>query len=477
MHIHQFVFLLLLATAAASAAEQPVIAPADPSPSAADAIDPPGSDDPAHTAIAPGTPPDTTESSPDNAVDFMVAAGLQIESGEYIEAERALTKGIESLERTLPRYDMQLVKPLALLGDAQFGKGDFDAARETYSQAVHITRVNDGLHTPEQVPLVYKEAEALAAAGQADVANGRQEYAYETLLRAYGPTSEALVPGMYALADWYVRSYNIYSARELYAHAVDTLTRIHGPDSPELVVPLRGIAETYRQERFPPYIAPAQQEKVTVQLQTYQMSPGLQERSLIVNRYSDGERALGQIIKILNDDPDTPRLDVVKAVLDLADWHLLFEKDDRAFELYERVQALMVSDAGLAPEEVATYFGSPTPLYVPMPPNPEAPPPALRHRATEGYVDLGYTVTERGKVTALETLGADPPGLLDIKVRRAMRIARFRPRFEDGKPVATEQLKYRHSFIYYPASEPEPTSEPAASPDAQSAAQAPDPAS
>lgn len=464
MHIHHFFFLVLLGTTAASAAE---MAPVP------DAI---GADPAAATAIASDAPEDAPENSPETASDFMVAAGLQIESGEYIEAERALTKGIAAFERTLPRYDMQLVKPLTLLGDAQFGKGDFEAAQDTYSQAVHITRVNDGLHAPEQVPLVYKEAEALAAQGNRDAANGRHEYAYETLRRAYGPTGEALVPGMYALAQWYVRDHNIYSARDLYVNAVNTLTAIHGPDSPELLVPLRGVAATYRQERFPPYIAPVQQERVTVQLQPHEMTPGQQQRTLVVNRYSDGERALGQIIRILNEDPSASRLEVVEAVLDLADWHLLFEKDDRAFVLYDRVQALLVSEAGLSADALASYFGTPIPLYIPMPPNPEAPPSALRHRATDGYVDLGYTVTERGQVAGLEVLGAEPPGLLDIKVRRAMRIARFRPRFEDGKPVVTKDVKYRHSFIYYPAPESNPAPEPAADPDAQTSAQAPDPA-
>ncbi len=398
-----------------------------------------------------------TESTP--AVDFQVTGGLQIEAGEFAEAVTTLSEGIAQLERTLPRYDLGLAKPLTLLGDAQFGNDDYAAAQETYARAIHITRVNDGLHSAEQVPIVYREAEAMAAQGNVDDANARQEYAYETLRRAYGPTSESLVPGMYALAAWYKRTHNIYSARELYAQASDILARIHGPDSPELLLPLRGVAETYRQERFPPYITPKKRE--TVSLGTGSAMPiYTAEKPLLVNRYSDGERALGQIIRILNDDPESSRLDAVLAVLDLADWHMLFEKYDRAFELYGRVQSLLVTDAGLAPEELDRYFGQPMPLYLPMPDNPAAPPAALRNRRTEGYVDLGYTVTERGNVTRLETLGAEPPGLMDVKVRRAMRIARFRPRFVDGEPVATDRLKYRHRFLYYPKpAEPEPETE------------------
>ncbi len=402
-----------------------------------------------------------TEPADEQTDDFMVRGTLQLEAREFGDAARTLAEGVAEMERALPRYDAALARPLTLLGDAQFGEGEFAAAEETYGRAIHITRVNEGLHSPAQIPIVYKEADTMAAQGKLDAANGRQEYAYETLRRAYGPASEALVPGMYALAAWYKRTHNIYSARELYALAAETLARVHGPDSPELVLPLRGVAETFRQERFPPYIAPSKREAFTVGTAAYSNQVAA-ERTLVVNRYSEGERALGEIIRILNQDPDTPRLDVVLAILDLADWHLLFEKYSRAFELYGRVQALMVEDAGLTTEDIERYFGQPMPLYLPMPPNPDPPDPTLTVRATEGYVELGYTISDRGEVRDLETLASEPPGMMDIKVRRAMRVARFRPRFENGEPVATPLLKYRHRFVYYPAPEP-PVHEPEAS--------------
>ncbi|NJN53223.1 MAG: TonB family protein [Gammaproteobacteria bacterium] len=422
---------------------------------AAEESSPPSVAAPAEPSTAAAQPPlEALEPAP---VDFTVVGGLQIEAGEFAAAERTLSEGLTALEASVPRYDMALVKPLLLLGDAQFGAEEYEAAEETYGRAVHVTRVNEGLHSPDQVPAVYREAEALAAQGgdKINAANARQEYAYETLRRNYGPTSEALVPGMYALAAWYKRTHNIYSARDLYAQAVDALARVHGDDSPELVLPLRGIAETYRQERFPPYIAPGKKETVTISSTTGGPPTIYPENIRVrqINRYSDGERALGRIIKILNDDPETPRLDVVLAVLDLADWHMLFEKYDRAFELYARVQSLLATDGKLEPAAIGRYFDQPMPLYLPMPTPPEPPPSALRDRRREGFVELGYAVTDQGGVVKLEVLGSDPQGFMDTKVRKAMEIARFRPRFADGAPVATQHLKYRHRFVYYPGRE------------------------
>ena len=40
--------------------------------------------------------------------------------------------------------------------------------------------------------------------------------------------------------------------------------------------------------------------------------------------------------------------------------------------------------------------------------------------------------------------------MMDIKVRRGLRVARFRPRFEGDNPVAAPDQIYRHTFTYYP---------------------------
>jgi outer membrane biosynthesis protein TonB len=63
---------------------------------------------------------------------------------------------------------------------------------------------------------------------------------------------------------------------------------------------------------------------------------------------------------------------------------------------------------------------------------------------------MAYTVTERGQVQKLKTVASEPPDLMDFKVRKAMRHARFRPRIEAGVAVSTPNLIYRHRFQYFP---------------------------
>jgi tetratricopeptide (TPR) repeat protein len=404
-------------------------------------------------AAAPQIEPVVTTPDP----TFMIEATNAMDAGEFPKAIETLTAGIATLERESTRYDPALIAPLVQLGDAYVGAREFDKARETYSSALHVERVTAGLHSPEQAAIVYKEAAVLVAQGDLEGANARHEYAFDVLQRAYGPTSVELVPGLYRLAEWYVETRNVFGARALYQRAWANLERVHGERSPELVPALRGLAETYRYERFPPYPVSTKRQP-TVQVSTGPGVPTLSSApELQVNRFSEGERALQAVIAILDSDPETEAVDYALAVLDLADWNLLFDKWDRARTLYQYVDAVLRERAQLSDADVARYVGTPTPLYLPLPMNPSAPPADLRAAPTQGWVELRYALTERGEVKNLVTVDSQPPGLMDIGVRKAFRAARFRPAIERGTPVAVTEQIYRHTFTYFPRRQAPPT--------------------
>jgi TonB family protein len=177
---------------------------------------------------------------------------------------------------------------------------------------------------------------------------------------------------------------------------------------------------------------------------------------MIVNRFGPGEAALIEIVKITEANPNAKPLDQALAELDLADWYLMFDKPSRATPVYVHARQLMRDKAALSNDEIEAYF-KPTALYRPIPDNPPAPPPQLRTNPTEGHVEVSFTVTEAGDVAEMKTLSSEPEGLMDIKVRRGMRAARFRPRFEGDTPVIATNQIYRHTFVYYPHTEGVPS--------------------
>ena len=351
---------------------------------------------------------------------------------------------IEAIEQRTNRYDLSLVRPLVVLGDALAGVGDTEGAFGAYDRALHIARVNRGLHHPSQVSIVYREARLLAETDKWKAANTRHEYAYTILLRSYGGDSPELLPGLFALADWYMSNYNIFSARALYEHATGVASRHLRADHPARIRALRSVAATYRNERFPPFYTRRRDEQGS----TVGSYAGFQYRPTnnpSVNSFAKGERALIEVINIVQERDGGVGDDVAKAMLELADWFIMFEKHSRATSLYRRVWELLQSK----PDLRERTFAKPTPLYLALPSDPSKPDRADEDDAHEGMIELSVDIDPRGFVSHIDTLHSEPKDLMDFKVRRALKRARYRPAFDGQQPLATEDVRIKHSFVYY----------------------------
>ncbi len=415
----------------------------------------------------PATPPPTTANDDAAEVPLEQAGAdpasaleqiqAQIQAREYQPAIDDLRKRIDAIEQNSYGYDPRLVRPLTLLGDAEVGLGEYQTALEDYQRAVHLSRVNKGLNTPDQVDIVYREADAWKALGDYQQANDREEYAYYVLNQAHADDDEQLLPGIYHLAKWYESTSNVFAARALYQQAVDIIDAHHELGSLEAIPALKGLAASYRMERFPPYYLTDSDTSETnvVRVNTVQ-------QTITVNNFSEGEAALQRIVRIREAQQQDDPVAVAKAVLDLADWYTLFDKQSRADTLYAHAWDLMKGAKGF---DVAGYFSKPQLLYFPAPGNPSPPPPDKRGERTTGYVEVAFDVTEDGNVRNLTTVASQPAGLMDFRVRRSLRLARYRPMLVDGVPVATEKHTYRHEFPYYPELDNQPKTASAASGD------------
>ena len=371
----------------------------------------------------------------------------QIETGEYEEAIRVAESEIGRTEAIWGRYDIALVEPLLVLGDGLTGYGDYESALKAYDRALHVTRVNTGLHDPNQVAVVYREANAYYAKGDIAAANDRHEYAYHVLERNFDQQEDesALIPGTFALANWYTKTYNIFMARTFFEKARVLAEAHYDKSHPILIEALRGIANTYRLEKFAPAEIPNIEEMVASRRRGATNISRLPPTR--INNFREGEAALIEIVKIMLAQGNAEIEEVSQAKLDLADWYLLFQQNKRAQVLYEDVW-LSFEDRSSS-NFLARELRSPKPIYLSLPQDRKASATATRTRATKGIVELSFTVTERGSVTNLVTERAEPSGS-DFLVRKQARKARYRPAFVDGKPVATPDIRLSHTFTYYP---------------------------
>ena len=67
-------------------------------------------------------------------------------------------------------------------------------------------------------------------------------------------------------------------------------------------------------------------------------------------------------------------------------------------------------------------------------------PEAAEREARTGKVRLRLKLEADGRVSDVEVIGADPPGLFEESARAAFAAARFSPAYRGGKPVRVEMM-------------------------------------
>ena len=394
----------------------------------------------------------------DEPASTLDSVAFSIEQGEFDGTVEFLERYIRAIESARHRFHPDLVEPLSLLGDAHFGQQRIDRALEAYGRALHIRRVSDGLFAPGQVAVVYKQADALKALGNLEEASNREEYAYNVLLKAHGSLGEEMLPGTYRLAKWFRESRNIYAARALYEQAL----RIHEANdkhNTSAALPaLEGLVFTYREERFPPYYVgdgPSNSFRAAPMPMTSRGA--VFSEQFTINNFPAAERALQHIVLIRRENPQSTPMEIYDAILDLADWHLMWEHFNKAHTLYEFVYAQMDDADNIDARE---YFAQPRLLHMPLPADPK-PPRGSSAQSTEerdrvpGFIETTFRISVNGSAQKIEVVAADPEGLMDFRTRRSVRNSRYRPAMENGKAIPFDSQTWRHEFEYVPQEESE----------------------
>lgn len=417
-------------------------------------------EEPAEPAPATASPQSTEriEEALDEATTPLDSVAFSIEHGELQGTEEFLNRYISAVESAHHRYHPDLVRPLILLGDAQLAEQRLDGALNTYNRALHIRRVNHGLFAPDQIAIVYKQSSALQAMGNLEEAGNREEYAYEVLLKAHGLLSEEALPGTYRLANWYREIYNIFAARALYERAMRINAANNKQDTLAALPALKGLVFTYRQERFPPYYAG------DVRTNAFSTGPlplstraTVYSQQITINNFPAAERALQHIVRIRQQDSNSTPIVLYEAILDLADWHLMWEHFKKAHTLYEFVYVEMDKIDAV---DATRYFAEPQLLHMPLPPDPKtprgsAPDSGTEHARLQGFIEASFSVSPNGSAQDIEIVASEPEDLMDFRSRRSLRSSRYRPAMANGKAVPFENQTWRHVFEYVPRNAPE----------------------
>ena len=371
--------------------------------------------------------PDMPPVGPTDDAEFAADLERKLKLGEFAEVADEAERRVGELEVGRGRHDIALAHPLTLLGDAHMRMENPVGALEAYDRARYITRLAEGVQSVWQSAILYREADALAALGDHPSANDRQEYAYDLSLRAYGRDDPRHMVATYRLIRWYRHHYKFLPTHFLFEQLTEAAKTHLSPGDPLTLAIMRDHARLFHDKVFG-------RRKVGRGLFNA-WPPGMSRPPpwRAISSFNEGRAILGEIVETLDATAGTQRGERATALLNLADWNLLFAEYARAIRHYREVWDLLQSDPG----RQQVVFSEPTPLFLPMPRKSRG-----TYRGWRGGDDptvrLALTVNRRGKVTGRRTVSTNPDRLMEHRVRMAAKRARYRPAFRDGDPVTVK---------------------------------------
>jgi tetratricopeptide (TPR) repeat protein len=386
-------------------------------------------------------------------------------SEEPLDAIEQRLEAIRIVEARDGARSKELAEELLSLAALYREAGDHLLAIGTLERALDVVRINDGLHSLEQVPVIERLIENRVALGDYSGAAALDQSVLELVSRDPGDARVASI--LVAVADrqmeaverfvehghrpqvgitsgssigpaWDPRPAltgrraalaSLRGARGLYNAAI-VIARRTGYDVAELfAIEDKLIRSLYAEVTHPDLYS--SRIKSVGELPVYAPGEAIL-RAHIVNSASHRRTALA----------------VARALLKLGDWQLLFSKNGTALETYQTAHDLLVREK-VSPETIGELLTPAVPVALPLiEPSPDrGGDDALAHR---GYVDVSFVVSRYGRAKSVEALAAssDTPEEVVERARQHVWRSRFRPRFADGVPARDDRVAVRYYYDY-----------------------------
>jgi hypothetical protein len=368
-----------------------------------------------------------------------------VASGQDIDQQE---RQLAAAGRGLGPYADGLADPLITLAALHRGRDELDEAADYYRRALHLVRVNDGLYSERQVPIV-RELMGIYRR-QGDLGSLGDIYQYYGRVLKLHKHDRHTVPIDLALE--YLRW-----ERELYVTRADGLQRMH-------------LARAYRTNRvlLESFAAPAADERESYfrlalsQMRNFYLILGDQPLSAVPGNqvsadplaakaereiasrqqlaFSEGIRLLRECIELARDADAHTR---ARLELELGDWYQWNDELRRARTHYLAVVALL-REAG---EEALLTQWLDQPMELPDEEN---------HWVVEqmqavdpgAVVEASYSVTAQGIARGIEvSVGDDAYDEQAWRIKRMLREAHFRPRYDSEGPQPAEGVTRRYRLV------------------------------
>lgn len=379
-----------------------------------------------------------------------------------LDSIREYASALEQIESESGIWSPILIEELSALGDLQQQLGSHADAIDSFDRAIHVNRINDGLHTLSQIPTVEKLIESYLALGEWEQADLYYNYLFYIQQKTYGPNDPRLILVLDRVASWNIQAFNIgfgeslglrLSTAQILYSAASRMVGVHfGKSDERFVSYLKSLANSAYLVAIHPELM---QELARVEYRN--------DRSILLGKldvrgaviplgFRVGERALMDIASVYAGEEDSI-YEFAEAVAEIGDWYLLFARRNLAYERYQQAWTIL-QELENGSELIDQLFGQVAAL--PTFSNSvdglvsNLVPSGKNEPVNADFADVSLDVTTNGVVRNLELLTERTPQSMPLLSRllRKVRNSNFRPVIVDGKPVRSNGLHFRYRYWY-----------------------------
>jgi len=360
---------------------------------------------------------------------------------------------IADLESRLGPYAAGLSEQLLGLGTAYQGQGLHEQAIKVFKRGMHLARVNNGLQSAEQIPLLQGMIQSMVASGDFEKADEKQRYLYRVQSELYEDGAPQMATAMLQRADWERQAYylsvgdvaftRLLTMWQLYGAALTNIASTNGNYSTKLLLPLQGLLQTqYMISSFGGktqfgFVAGSAADTHYVEENRFS--------AIRASNYRQGQAVIAALREVYDYNEGEQSPQAAATWVQLGDWHLWNDKRESAQIAYQEawIKLAELDDAEIQQKK---YFGSP----VWLPDIEGSARDLLPPENVSGYAEVSYYINRQGRVKDLEVTRLEPVDETDdrppVRLLRRIKHTRYRPMFIDGAAVATETITKRYAY-------------------------------
>jgi len=367
----------------------------------------------------------------------------------YKENIEKYQDAIEELESAQGAYAAPIAQQLFGLANVYELQEKHYKAVKVLKRSIHVNKINEGLYSTSQIPIVFKLINNLKKSKQWLLVNNNYHYLYQIYRRNYGDNDLELLDIELKLAKWYLRAFlanfskkpvnDLINSHTAYNRAGNLIMLQFGNSDIKLVEAYNGLMVTqYLLAIHFRNNTSGEESRARVHSIKPDYHSGMQRSS-----YRLGKILIEREFEILKNQENTSIISLIKNRLKLADWHLVYNERNTAHKEYENAYKYALEQNEFNPNTEALFtqpISLPNLPYIDKITSGHLESISIEERPK--YAHVSIDITKNGDARNIKVIDEAYKDNVSkrIKIFRYLRNTKFRPKFINGAPVYTQQL-------------------------------------